>query len=310
MRVRIVCYEDVHAWILGKFAIKLAENLTALGVAVDIAKQADRGADINHHIIYYDYDATVSSLDTVMVTHIDTDWKLERLAAQLKAAEMGVCMSRQVCEALATAGLPRDRLCFVNPAHDQAVTPRPLVLGITSKVQPSGCKRQHMLAEIAARISPAEFAFEIMGAGWGELVAALRGAGFTVTWHEAFDRDVYLRIIPGFDYYLYFGFDEGSMGTLDALAAGVPTIVTPQGFHLDIPGGITHGFSSVDELAAVLDQVAAPRRARIASVAGWTWRRYAKQHLLLWEHLLRRRQGQALPQVMAGQLEAMGVVQA
>ena len=52
MNVRIVCYEDVDAWILGKFALRLCENLILQGVQADISKAPDNSADINHHIIY------------------------------------------------------------------------------------------------------------------------------------------------------------------------------------------------------------------------------------------------------------------
>ena len=41
MRIRIVCYEDVNAWILGKFALKLCENLNAQGVNADISNKPD-----------------------------------------------------------------------------------------------------------------------------------------------------------------------------------------------------------------------------------------------------------------------------
>ena len=41
MRVRIVCYEDVDSWILGKFALKMREELAHLSVLCDIAKTPD-----------------------------------------------------------------------------------------------------------------------------------------------------------------------------------------------------------------------------------------------------------------------------
>lgn len=314
MRVHIVCYEDVHAWILGKFALKLQENLTALGVRTDISKRSDRTADVNHHIIYFDYDATVSSLDTVMVTHIDFHWKLARLAVQLQSAEMGVCTSRETMENLAAQGLPRERLCFVNPAHDFAVAPRPLKLGITSKVQASGCKRENLLVEALEALGPSgptDFCLEIMGAGWDAQVERLRAIGYAVAWRPAFNRPEYLKLIPTLDYYLYVGMDEGSMGTLDALAAGVPTIVTPQGFHLDVPGGIDHPFVTAAELTWVLRGIAEKRRAqveaRVHSVASLTWRNYAKNHLLMWEFCLRRRQGKSVPSALAPKLAALGI---
>lgn len=309
MRVRLVCYEDVDAWILGKFASKLCENLLALGVDADIAKTTDRSADINHHVIYYDYDGQKSSLDTVMVTHIDTKWKLKKLKSQLENAVMGVCMSSDTVVKLADGGVPRDRLCFVTPAHDGDMVPRKIVFGITSKVQPTGCKREAMLDELADRIAPDLVAFQIMGAGWDPIVERLRARGFHVDYTDHFDRALYHQLVPRFDYYLYFGQDEGSMGYIDALAAGVPTIVTPQGFHLDVAEGITHPFDDLDELVRIFDQIAARKRRRVKAVSTWTWRAYARRHLALWSYLLEREKaaGRSLPP--PPDVKALGVVE-
>ena len=92
MKVHIVCYEDLDAWILGKFAGQLCKHLNKQGVSADVSKVPDAEADINHHIIYTYYDGRRSSTDTVMVTHIDTPWKLRSLKSQLVNAEMGICM--------------------------------------------------------------------------------------------------------------------------------------------------------------------------------------------------------------------------
>src|SRR5512141_2146059 len=117
MKVRIVCYEDVHAWILGKFALRLNDNLLRMGVKSDISKVPDPQADINHHIIYYNYDGNKTTTETVMITHIDTAVKIELLRMQLSNAAMGICMSMDTVRQLAAVGLPRERLCFINPAH-------------------------------------------------------------------------------------------------------------------------------------------------------------------------------------------------
>src|SRR5262249_28681416 len=91
-----------------------------------------------------------------------------------------------------------------------------------------------------------------------------------------------------FDYYFYPGLDEGSLGTLDALAAGVKTIVTKQGFHLDIPNGITHGFWDYDELKQIFVEILRERRERIEIAQALTWARYAKRHLNIWLSLIER----------------------
>ena len=308
MKVHIVCYEDVHGWILGKFALKLQEHLRPLGLVATISKQPDPQADINHHIIYYDYDGRKTTTETVMVTHIDADWKRERLRQQLGNAAMAICCSAESVDALAAAGLPREKLCFVNPGHDGEMRARRTVIGITSKVQPSGCKREGILLDLAQRLSPEEFQFRIMGAGWDEHVKQLRLGGFSVDHWPAFDRPEYLKLMPSLDYYLYLGLDEGSMGYMDALAAGVQTIVTTQGFHLDAPGGITHGWSEPAELFRIFESIAREKRLRQQAVANWTWPEYAKRHFALWKYLLAKQTGDPIPAALRAPLNKMAVL--
>lgn len=78
------------------------------------------------------------------------------------------------------------------------------------------------------------------------------------------------------------------MGYLDALAAGVKTIVTPQGFHLDVPGGIDHACCTVDQFTGVLYDLQYERQKRIASVADWTWENYVKKHIEIWQYITGR----------------------
>ncbi|SRR6266404_1587351 len=309
MKVRIVCYEEVDAWILGKFARRLNENLRLQGVDVDIAKTPDPSADINHHIIYFDYDGRKTTTETVMITHIDTDWKLDRVRQQVIEAEMGVCMSADTLQQLVRKGVPRHKLCYINPAHDDWVRPRKKLIGITSKVQPSGCKREEMLLELAGRIAADDFKFFIMGGGWSSIVDSLRKLGIEVDHYDRFDDQAYRQILPSLDYFLYFGQDEGSMGFLDALSAGIPTIVTPQGFHLDAINGITHPFNDLRELVKIFADIAAPAHRLRHSVEDWTWSEYARKHLVLWDYLLRRKTSQPVLMSHLKELQAMSVAQ-
>jgi hypothetical protein len=304
MKVRIICYEDLNQWILGKFALRLAEHLKKKGVEVDIAKVPSPLADINHHIIYYNYDGAKTTTETVMITHIDTDEKVNQLKQQLILAEMGICMSNDTVQKLAARGLPRQKLCYVNPAHDQVMKPRKTVVGITSKVQPSGCKRETMLAQLGDTISPDDFKFIIMGSGWEAVIKILKQKGIEVDYFKRFDYKTYVKWMPTFDYYLYMGQDEGSMGFIDALAAGIPTIVTPQGYHLDITDGITYSFNEIDELVNVFKEIAGLKKRRVQSVSTWTWADYARKHLLIWEYVLARKKDGAR---LTPELEQLGV---
>ncbi len=287
MRVRIVSYEDVNAWILGKFARKLNEELIALGVNSDIGMVADPKADINHHIIYVNYnEALGTTADTLMVTHIDDFRKLSQLKRQLQVARVGICMSKPLMNELIVGGVPAEKLAYINPAHDGRMPLKKFVIGIASQVKPDGCKREHLIAELASRISPKLFTFKIMGSGWEAVNRTLVDRGFELHYQREFDYNRYLEFIPSLDYYLYMGQDEGSMGFIDALAAGVKTIVTPQGFHLDAHGGIDHAFNTLEELVAVFDQIATDRIRLTESVTTWTWPDYAAKHLEIWKYMI------------------------
>lgn len=287
MRVRIVSYEDINAWILGKFARKMKEELLKLGVQVDIANDPDDTADINHHIVYLGYkESAATSIDTLMITHIDDRNKLNRISDQMKVAKVGICMSAQVMNELASVGIAADKLAYITPAHDNVMKPRKMVIGITSRVYPDGCKREELVAYLFKHISPDIFSLSIMGAGWDKIVEDIRQNGFTVNYYEEFDYDKYVELVPSFDYYLYTGMDEGSMGFIDALAAGVKTIVTPQGYHLDAPGGMTHSFVEADELVAVFKEIEQEKRSLMQAVGLWTWKDYAIKHLEIWNYLL------------------------
>lgn len=291
MRVRIVSYEDVNAWILGKFARRMHEELLNLKVNADIGNQPDPSADINHHIIYLGYNEKQPLNDTLMITHIDDIRKLNLLNNQIKAARAGICMSRSVMNELVSAGLPADKLTYINPAHDSVMKPRKLTIGITSKVQPDGCKREEFVDQLFNHISPQLFSLSIMGAGWDNIVNGIRKRGFTVNYFSAFDYDTYVQLVPSFDYYLYTGQDEGSMGFIDALAAGVTTVVTPQGYHLDAPGGIVYPFNELEEVVSIFKKVEAEKRALMDAVSTWTWKDYAIKHLEVWEYLLKNGEG-------------------
>jgi hypothetical protein len=295
MRVRIVCYEDVDKWILGKFAVKLSQELRLLGVSVDISKKPDPSADVNHHIIYVDYDEkNTTSLDTIMITHIDDIRKLNQVRRQLEVAKAGICMSNSTMIDLVSAGLPSEKLCYINPAHDNIIIPRRIILGITSKVQPDGCKREDFLLKLSKVISPKDFAFKIMGAGWESIIDKLVERGFIIEYHNQFDAEKYKIFFSNLDYYLYFGMDEGSMGFIDALNAGVKTIVTPQGYHLDAQNGITHAFIDFKDLVKIFAKIAQERNMMINAVSQWTWRDYAIKHFELWQYLKNNFMGESI----------------
>jgi hypothetical protein len=301
MNVRLVLHADNRGWILEKFATRLAEHLPAYGAHADISDVPSTSADVNHWLLYLYYEHPSGGLDTALVTHIDNVPKLLRLRAAVRSLRAAICLSAEMVETLSRRGIEAEKLCHVVPGHDGLVPSRRIVVGITSRAYADGRKREWLLTRLAEQMRLDAFRFEIIGDGWEPLLPPLKTAGAEVTYHPgsadyAADYAYTLERIRAFDYYLYTGMDEGSMGFLDALSAGVATIVTPQGFHLDVPGGITYPFVEFEELLAVFKRLARERDDRIASVANLTWAHYAEEHARIWQAVLA---GQPLPRPQA-----------
>lgn len=283
--VRIIC-QDV-GWILNKFAVKMKEELEKQGIKCSIGPSVDQTADINHHVIYDSCESILPYNETFMITHIDSYNKIEYLKHQLKVAMMGICMSRETMERLAAYGVPREKLCYINPAQDSVIKPKKYVLGITHKTHPvDHRKNENVLIDLCKALDPEYFMFKIMGAGWDEIVTSIKKMGFETVYYNNFEYEEYVKLMPSLDYYLYWGFDEGSMGYLDALRAGIETIVTPQGYHLDVKDGITYACRTIPEFKDVLLGLQEKRKKIIKSVDAWTWKNYVNKHLEVWNYLL------------------------
>jgi hypothetical protein len=291
MKVRIVYHKDSHKWILGKFDRKLSENLKDLGVEVDLGLELDPAADINHLIPYDVRDCSqFKGITTLMITHIDNIDKLEYLKNQAEHITAFICMSDEHAKKLAQLGVDKTKLCFINPAHDELMPIKKIVIGWSCRVQDDGRKREYFVDKFAQKIDPKYFYFKIMGDSWEKQVTILRDKGFEVEYTNGFIYDQYAKFISSLDYYLYMGMDEGQMGFMDALAAGVKTIVTKQGYHLDAPDGISYSFTEYKELEKILLQLEQEKKILVESVKDWTWRDYAKKHIELWQYLLDNKQ--------------------
>ena len=314
--VNLVSYEETTSWILGKFACKLQEGIGKQGISCEISSSAAMPALISHHIPYLGWHDTDQTLiRTIMITHVDTEAKMTQIKRELALADMGVCMSRETVGKLIRAGLPQEKLCFIHPAHDGDARPRKIRLGITSRLYMDARKRENMLVDVLRELPPQAFSLMIMGSGWEKQIEDLRRHGVSVEHYPVFDRERYLSLFESMDYYLYMGMDEGSMGFLDAQAAGVPSIVTAQGYHLDVTDGPTYSFCTQKELLGILSGLAESKEKLQCSVAAWTWENYAKAHIVMWQYLLERRSGRfqkkfmhALQNSTAGARQARALV--
>jgi hypothetical protein len=305
MKINLLLNPANRSWIIQKIAERIAEELGPLGAQATITDVPDAGAHIVHHMSWAFANIRTPQPSTMFITHLDDVFKLNQVRATLAAeVRVGICMSSDTMRELAARGVPAPSLYYVSPAHDGAVQPRRIVVGITSRVYADGRKREALLQEVARRMDLSAFEFRIFGLGWEPTNAVLKAAGATVSYFgetDDFRKDYELMMatVPTFDHYLYLGMDEGSLGTLDALAAGVSTIVTPQGFHLDLPGGITHPVVGAEDLERVFREIAAPRQQRVDAVAALTWKTHAQRHLDLWRAIVENRALPPLPDAAA-----------
>ena len=271
-------------------AIRLNENLNEQGVCSKIINKPTNDVDVNHFMMCY-YAAPIASVkNTMFITHVDFDWKLKLVKEKIKSVDKGICMSRMTMIRLTDLGISKKSLCYVPPGHDSLVKPRKIKLGITSNLYEDGRKREWMILELSKETWMRNFQFEIYGKGWSRVAAEMRANGVEVNLYEGsenYQKDYaeLLKAIPYFDYYLYLGLDEGSMGTLDALAAGIPLIITKEGFHMDINVKIDHPFVTFTEFRSILHQLFITKQNRTLAAAALSWQEYAVEHILLWDNL-------------------------
>lgn len=280
-KVNIILNES--GWILQKFAREMEKNLNFLGINAVISSEFDKSADINHYFAP-DGEGKVNDATTFMITHVFKQSYLEWIRKLTSQGAIGICMSKDTMQKLISSGIERNRICYINPAQDGAIYPKKISLGFTHRVYKDNRKRESILIDICRRVSAKYFKIVIMGSGWEEIIREVKILGFEVEYYPEFDKQTYNVIMQNLDYYCYFGFDEGSMGYLDAVAAGIGTIVTPQGYHLDSGCPITYPVETLDDIVDALHEIEDKREKSFRFIESWTWKNYAKKHLEIWNY--------------------------
>lgn len=275
MNIHIVNYEIgvKRNGILTRYADRMVNGLIRLGHDVTVSEKPEQ-ADINHHINYQSYQ-THKGVNTTMVTHIDTQEKLDKMKEVAKEAH-GVCFSKDTLDQLVKAGVTKKNLSVIHPAA--TVTRRPRIIAILTQLYPDGRKRERMLLDLMKHTDREQFVWNIVGTGWEPILAEAEQYGHKVMHIPDYTPEVGQSILNNADYLLYLGEDEGAVSVLDATMAGVRTIAPPVGFHKEL--GIDHPFRTQKELNAVFDTISENR------VKEWTWEKYVTEHVKLWEKLL------------------------
>lgn len=290
MKINIISPDAKSGWIIYKFGKSVYDELVKLGYDVTLSDSYDTNADINHYFmpnnVGYSKQSKVDKHTSFMITHVDTALKLEQIKEATDKGAIGICMSLETRNKLISSGVKRNKICYINPAQDGQLKPKKVALGFTYMVHNDSRKRDDIIVDVCKKINPELFRFVIMGAGWDNIIDNISKLGFEVEYYPQFDKLKYNELMPQLDYYCYFGFDEGSMGFLDAMAAGIGTIVTPQGYHLDTGVDITYPVKTVDDIVNALLDIENKKNKYIEFAKTWTWQNYVLKHLEIWKYML------------------------
>lgn len=285
MKINIISPDQKDGWILYKFGKSVLDELIEMGIDAKLSNRFDYDADINHYFTP-NVSETADKHTTFMITHVDTMLKVDQIKKATSKGAIGICMSRETRDRLISNGIPANRICYINPAQDGQIKPKKVSLCFTHRVYNDSRKRESMLLDICKEINPSIFRFVIMGSGWDSIIEKMHQMGFETEYYSQFDKTKYNEIMVNSDYYCYFGFDEGSMGYLDAVAAGIGTIVTPQGYHLDTECDITYPVSTIDEIVDALHDIEEKKRKNLRFIDTWTWKNYTAKHIEIWKYML------------------------
>ncbi len=245
--IRLVLDKGNQGWILEKIAIRLQEYISKSGIDCDIAAFPSNDATANFWMQYTD--KTLLELirtsthrtrfkALALVTHVDESFKLARIK-QLEESEVGLLFMSDfhANEVRSMLNHQKDFASALIPTdHNQG--PRKFRIGLVSKWYPDGRKNESWIIEFAKKGLLDNCEFSVVGHGWEETVSKLRGYGVECRiFNDVEDRiPNYSNIKEYYDYidlYIYFGFDEGALGSLDAYVFKKDLLVSRQGFHTE-----------------------------------------------------------------------------
>jgi hypothetical protein len=288
MKIALVLNSENSGWIIEKITFRLRDELNTLGHTVVISNSKCADADVNH-FMSYNFVEPSAGISTAMVTHIDDVLKLQHLKKLISGYEVNslICMSAFTRELLISQGLPAEKISYVLPSVDSSLKVKKIKIGLSGRIYKDGRKNERWLIAATQKISLENFQFYIFGSGWERVESSIVSSGGKVfVYPESSDYledyNFILSKLNELDYWMYLGFDEGSLGTIDAALAAVPLIVTPQGFHLELPSGIDYPVSSEEDLVSVLRDLDLPLRLSSAAGTYWSWSRYALDHVAIW----------------------------
>jgi hypothetical protein len=292
MKVDIILHESNKGWIIEKIANRLAANLLSLGINSKLLDAPNFESDVTHwmHYLNVPLDLNISSINTMTVTHVDEIDKLEKLKFLIELGVYPIFLSNE--HALEISNLLKIPTKFDKalPGSDLAIFNK-IKFIINSNSYPDNRKNEDYLIRLARDLNLNQTIFIFCGKRWGEIGDHLSKAGAEVFIYskEIGNYPSYEsmnQITKDSDVFIYMGFDEGSMGALDAYLLNKKLIISDQGFHKEMSGRDVFLFKSYSEFKYLIEIAIKDHLTWQNEKLRWGWMEYAKSHLNIWNELI------------------------
>jgi hypothetical protein len=294
-----IILDPVHqGWILEKIAKKIVDYWPETNQPNIFNLPKTRFA-LTHWMHYMNvppkYLKYSKGIHTVQVTHVDTQLKLNHLEKLVKLGAIPIFMSQQHSEQVSELSNDKFESYVILPGSDVALFSNRIRILISSNFYPDGRKNENFLINLAKEVRLDGFHFTIIGKSWGRVARFLIEAGAQVKLFSPQDLDypsyeAQLGILKGVDCYLYLGFDEGSLGSLDAYLSGTPMIISKQGFHLEFksrPDLVL--FENFAEFKEAFTRISPRNQISPSELSKWSWYSFSSSYEQLWNQLIHKR---------------------
>ena len=278
----IIIGKGNSAWVLGKIAANLADGLNELGHKVHISDEINQD---DRNILWMTYSAVpLNELDYmehqnhyVLITHVDDFSKLQKIAEMLNKKFTLIFLSShthlQICNAL-KMDIPLNTLRMGTDLAKNLS--QRIKVSMCSNVYPDGRKNENWIVDLAKKYQPDQIEFRLIGRGWEDIVSKLRNAGFQINMFDEsqLNLDAYemtLAAIKWCDIYIYTGWDEGALGSLDAYLLNKRLLISAQGFHLDFCLHEDEFFFSKNDFFAKFEKQRNRLSGEYGSMVNWSW---------------------------------------
>lgn len=249
--ISFVLNNSNEGWIIEKLCSRLAKQLESHKFKPKIVSKCEHRSRYTVFMHYQNVEVCSEHCLTkkfAFVYHVDDLQKLLIIRKLLKRGITLFFISRsqlQFVYKVLRLRSYRSQLRYIGIGTDlaqesESMYQRPLTIGIASHRYPDGRKNEKWIRDALNSQDPHKIRIIFYGKRWEGEAEFLRSRNFNVEILRINSKDFkdeyleLLRRMREWDIAIYAGFDEGSLGILDAYFLGCDLLVSRQGFHKDL----------------------------------------------------------------------------